>query len=221
LARLGVDHIDLYYQHRVDPHVAIEETVGAMGDLVRAGKVRFLGLSEVSATKLARAHREHPIAAVQSEYSVWTRDPETSVLPACRELGVGFVPFSPLGRAMLTGNIDHTANFDKGDSRARLPRFSGDNFEANLALIRQFQSFAESLEVSPAVLALAWLLAQGDDIAPIPGTKRPHYAKENAKAGDLKLTDDQLADIGDIVHPDKIAGARYDDASMSMVDTDD
>ncbi|MCH9674273.1 MAG: aldo/keto reductase [Gammaproteobacteria bacterium] len=220
LKRLGYETIDLYYMHRLDPDVPIEESVGAMADLVSAGKVRYLGLSEVSAATLRRAHAEHPISAVQSEYSLWTRDPEEHVLPACRELGVGFVPFSPLGRAILTGNIDSGDTFEKGDSRARMPRFQGENFARNIAVIERFKDYAKGLECTPAQLALAWLLAQGEDIAPIPGTKRPGYVKQNAASTEVVLSPEQLATVDEMVSPDSIAGARYDDASLALVDQD-
>lgn len=221
LKRLGFDTVDLYYMHRLDPDVPIEETVGAMGDLVRVGKVRFLGLSEVSARTLRRAHAEHPISAVQSEYSVWTRDPEPSVLPACRELGVGFVPFSPLGRAILTGAFNANDSFGKGDSRARMPRFQGENFAQNVKVIQRFVEYAKTIDCTPAQLALAWLLARGDDIAPIPGTKRATYVKQNADATEVKLTGEQCAAIDEIINPETITGARYDESSLALVDSDD
>ncbi len=221
LARLGTDVIDLYYLHRLDPNVPIEETVGAMAELVRAGKVRHLGLSEVSAATLRRAHAVHPIAAVQSEYSLWTRDPEPHVLPACRELGVGFVPFSPVGRAILTGVITDAQSLDaKGDMRGSMPRFQGDNLEHNLALVEQFADIAERAGATRAQLALAWLLARGDDIVPIPGTKRVRYLEENAAAADIELSAAVLAEIDALFAPEQIAGERYAPAGMRSLDRD-
>lgn len=221
LARLGTDVIDLYYLHRLDPGVPIEDTVGAMARLVEAGKVRHLGLSEVSARTLRRAVAVHPIAAVQSEYSLWTRDPEPHVLPACRELGVGFVPFSPLGRAMLTGAIDTAeAVSGKGDMRRTMPRFQGDNLAHNLELVTALRRLAERRGCTPGQLALAWLLAQGDDIAPIPGTKRVRYLEENAAAADLDLDAAELAGIDALFSRDNIAGERYAPAGMRSLDRD-
>ena len=188
LKRLKVSVIDLYYQHRVDPAVPIEETVGAMSDLVRAGKVRYIGLSEASAETLERAHRIHPVAALQSEYSLWSRDPEAGVLAACRRLGVGFVPYSPLGRGFLTGAITKPEDFDADDYRRTSPRFQGENFTRNLALVSKVKNFATQLGCTPGQLALAWVLAQGEDIVPIPGTKRRRYLDENARALDVRLT---------------------------------
>ncbi len=183
LERLGVDAIDLYFLHRPDPEVPIEETVGAMAELVKSGKVRHIGLCEVSARSLRKAQAVHPIAAVQSEYSLWTRDPEAHVLPACRELGVGFVPFSPIGRAVLTGTIDRDASFEAGsDMRSSMPRFSGENLDRNLALVEESKRMAADLGVAPGQLALAWLLAKDESIVPIPGTKRRRYREENAAA---------------------------------------
>ena len=179
LQRLGVDHIDLYYQHRVDPQTPIEETVGAMADLVRAGKVRYIGLSEASGATLERAHRVHPVTALQSEYSLWSREPETDTLATCRRLGVGFVPYSPLGRGFLTGAFRTPADFAADDYRRSSPRFQGENFERNLALVRAVEEIARQLGCTPAQLALAWVLAQGEDIVPIPGTKRPAIVEEN------------------------------------------
>jgi aryl-alcohol dehydrogenase-like predicted oxidoreductase len=221
LERLQTDVIDLYYLHRLDPDVPIEDTVGAMAELVKAGKVRYLGLSEVSARTLRRACAVHPITAVQSEYSLWTRDPETHVLPACRELGVGFVPFSPLGRAMLTGAIDgESAIAGKGDMRSRMPRFQGDNLQHNLALVTALQDVANRRGCTPGQLALAWLLAQGDDIAPIPGTKRVKYLEENAAAADIDLTAQELDAIAALFRPEDVAGERYAPAGMRSVDRD-
>lgn len=221
LARLQTDVIDLYYLHRLDPDVPIEDTVGAMAELVTAGKIRYLGLSEVSARTLRRACAVHPITAVQSEYSLWTRDPETHVLPACRELGVGFVPFSPLGRAMLTGTIDgESAIAGKGDMRPRMPRFQGDNLQQNLTLVDALAGLAEAHDCTPGQLALAWLLAQGDDIAPIPGTKRVRYLEENAAAEAINLSDAEMGQLEELFSPDNVAGERYAPAAMRSVDRD-
>jgi aryl-alcohol dehydrogenase-like predicted oxidoreductase len=214
LRRLGVDHVDLWYLHRIDRATPIEETVGAMAEAVAAGKVRHLGLSEVSASTLRRAHAVHPIAAVQSEWSLWTRDPEASVLPACRELGVGFVPFSPLGRGFLTGAV--AKDLDRSDMRAHLPRFQGENYDKNLALVEAVRALAAEKGCTPAQLALAWLLAQGDDVAPIPGTTKPERLEENLAAADVQLSADDLARI-DAALPE-VAGERY--ADLSHLDRD-
>jgi aryl-alcohol dehydrogenase-like predicted oxidoreductase len=188
LERLGTDYIDIYFLHRPDPEVPIEDTVGAMSRLVDSGKVRHLGLCEVSARSLRKAHAVHPIAAVQSEYSLWTRDPEAHVLPACRELGVGFVPFSPIGRAVLTGAIDRNTKFEGGgDMRSIMPRFSGENLESNLTLVDELETMAASLDVTPGQLALAWLLSKGEHIVPIPGTKRRRFLEDNAAAAKISL----------------------------------
>jgi aryl-alcohol dehydrogenase-like predicted oxidoreductase len=216
LRRLGTDHVDLWYLHRLDRGVPIEETVGAMGEAVAAGKVRYLGLSEVSAATLRKAHAEHPITAVQSEWSLWTRDPEESVLPACRELGVGFVPFSPLGRGFLSGELRSPDDFPDDDMRRFLPRFQGGNFQRNLDLVAKVQDIAETKGCTPSQLALAWLLAQGDDVAPIPGTKRRTRLEENVGALDVELTADDLAAIDDVFPAGAAAGDRY--ADMSHVD---
>jgi aryl-alcohol dehydrogenase-like predicted oxidoreductase len=221
LARLGTDVIDLYYLHRRDPDVPIEDTVGAMADLVQSGKVRYLGLSEVSAATLRRAHGVHPITAVQSEYSLWTRDPEPHVLPACRELGVGFVPFSPLGRAILTGAISGADDLSgERDMRGSMPRFQGENFARNLAIVRELKSIADARSCTPGQLALAWLLAQGDHIAPIPGTKRVKYLEENAAAADIELTAAEVAEIDALFAAENIAGERYAPAGMRSLDRD-
>src|SRR6266576_1167601 len=188
LGRLGVDHIDLYYQHRVDRSVPIEETVGAMADLVRAGKVRFLGLSEASAATIRRAHAEHPISALQTEYSLWTRDPEEEVLPTCRELGIGFVPFSPLGRGFLSGRYTKFEDFDPDDFRRNSPRFQGENFRKNLDLVHKVEEIAGQKGCTPSQLALAWVLAQGEYIVPIPGTKQRKFLEENVGALNVELT---------------------------------
>jgi aryl-alcohol dehydrogenase-like predicted oxidoreductase len=215
LQRLGTDYVDLYYQHRVDPNVPIEETVGAMAELVQQGKIRHIGLSEASADTLRRAEAVHPITALQTEYSLWTRDVEADILPACRELGIGFVPYSPLGRGFLSGRFHSPDDLDANDFRRSGPRFSGDNLDANLKLAAKVAEIAEEKGVTPAQLALAWDLAQGEDIVPIPGTKRRKYLEENAGAVDVKLTEDDLARIDAELGP--AAGGRYDDAGMAAV----
>ncbi len=212
LQRLGVEIIDLYYLHRVDPDVPIEETVGAMGDLVRAGKVRAIGLSECGPQTLRRAYEEHPIAALQSEYSLWTRDPEDGVLETCRELGVGFVPFSPLGRGFLTGQITSAGQLSDDDFRKKLPRFEEDNIRRNLAAVEELKLFAKRKHASAAQVALAWVLAQGDFIVPIPGSRKIANLEQNVEAADLALSADDLAEIGEIVSPEAISGARYPEA---------
>jgi aryl-alcohol dehydrogenase-like predicted oxidoreductase len=217
LLRLGVDHIDLYYQHRVDPQVAIEETVGALGDLVSAGKIRYVGLCEVSAATLRRAHASHPITAVQTEYSLWTRDAEQEVLPACRELGIGFVPYSPLGRGFLTGAITRPEDFEEDDYRKTSPRFQGDNFAKNLLLVEKVQSLARARGITPAQLALAWVLAQGDDLVPIPGTKRRSYLDDNVGAVEVVLSPAEVAEIAAIFPLDVAAGLRYPAAAMGLL----
>jgi aryl-alcohol dehydrogenase-like predicted oxidoreductase len=215
LRRLGVDHVDLYYQHRVDPNVAIEETVGAMAELVREGKVLHVGLSEAAPETIRRAHAVHPITAVQTEYSLWTRDPEQEVIPTCRELGIGFVPYSPLGRGFLSGRFSSPEDLDENDFRRRGPRFTGENLKANLALAAKVQELAGEKGVTPAQLALAWVLAQGENMVPIPGTKRRTYLEENAAAVDVELTEEDLERI-DTELP-QAAGARYDEAGMASV----
>lgn len=217
LRRLGVEVIDLYYQHRKDPQVPIEETVGAMADLVNAGKVRFLGLSEVSAETLRRAHAVHPISAVQSEYSLWTRDPEEALLPACQELGVGFVPYSPLGRGFLTGQIKRFEDFEPDDYRRSSPRFQGENFQKNLDLVSHIQALASARGCTPAQLALAWVLAQGGHLAPIPGTKKRSRLEENLGALDLTLTGAELAEIDRLFPLGAAAGGRYPAAMMGLI----
>ncbi|WP_266156316.1 aldo/keto reductase [Dyella silvatica] len=218
LKRLGVEYIDLYYQHRVDLTVPIEETVGAMAELVQAGKVRYLGLSEASAQTLERAHAVHPISALQSEYSLWTRDPEQNgMLDACRRLGVGLVPYSPLGRGFLTGEITRPEDFAEDDYRRNSPRFQGENFARNLALVEKVKALATRKACTPAQLALAWVLAQGDDIVPIPGTKRRKYLEQNLAALDVTLSSTDLADITAVFPTDAIAGSRYPEAGMRMV----
>src|SRR5579862_5996209 len=215
LARLGVEHIDLYYQHRVDPAVPIEETVGAMAELVQQGKVRYLGLSEAAPETIRRAHATHPITAVQTEYSLWSRDPETDVIPTCRELGIGFVPYSPLGRGFLSGRFSSPDELDQNDFRRHGPRFTGDNLAANLQIAAKVAEIAASKGITPAQLALAWVLAQGDDLVPIPGTKRRRYLEENAAAADIELTRDDLDRI-DAELP-AVAGARYNESGMASV----
>jgi aryl-alcohol dehydrogenase-like predicted oxidoreductase len=215
LRRLGTDHVDLYYQHRVDPNVAIEETVGAMAELVHQGKVLHLGLSEAAAETIRRAHTVHPITAVQTEYSLWTRDPEAEVLPTCRELGIGFVPYSPLGRGFLSGRFRSPDDLDEDDFRRSGPRFTGENLKANLQLASKIADIAAEKGMTPAQLALAWVLAQGDDLVPIPGTKRRKYLDDNAAAVDIELSDDDLARIdAEVPQP---AGERYDEAGMASV----
>jgi aryl-alcohol dehydrogenase-like predicted oxidoreductase len=217
LGRLGVESIDLYYLHRVDPAVAIEDSVGAMADLVQEGKVRHLGLSEVSAATLRRAHAVHPITAVQSEYSLFSRDPEATVLPACRELGVGFVPFSPLGRGVLSGALDVGA-MPPGDMRRSVPRFQQGHLEANLQLVAQLAQMAAVRSCTPAQMALAWVLAQGDDVVPIPGTKRRRYLEENVAATDLELTAVERAQLDEWFAPGAASGERYSAEMMRLVD---
>jgi aryl-alcohol dehydrogenase-like predicted oxidoreductase len=217
LERLGTDVIDLYYQHRVDPATPIEETVGAMARLVEAGKVRFLGLSECSPATLRRAHAIHPISAVQSEYSIFTRDVEDDILPTCRELGIGFVAYSPLGRGLLARRIDATPAPTARDVRAFHPRFDADNLEKNLALVEGLAAHAAARGLSPAQLALAWLLASGPDVVPIPGTKRRRYMEENCAAAATKLTDDEVAAIRAVIPRDAVAGRRYDDTELARV----
>ncbi|MET8117145.1 aldo/keto reductase [Streptomyces prasinus] len=216
LKRLGTDHIDLYYQHRVDPDVPIEETVGALGELVTGGKVRYIGLSEASAETIRRAHAVHPITAVQSEYSLWSRDVEAEVLPACRELGIGFVPYSPLGRGFLAGRFTSPDDLDADDWRRENPRFQDANLEANLRLAAKVKEIAAEKDVTPAQLAIAWVLAQGENLVPIPGTKRRTYLEQNAAAVDIALTEDDLARI-DAELPEA-AGERYDEEGMRTVD---
>ncbi len=215
LRRLGVDHVDLYYLHRVDPTVPIEETVGAMAELVEQGKVRHIGLSEAAPATIRRAHAVHPLAALQSEYSLWTRDPEAGVLAVCRELGIGFVAYSPLGRGFLSGRITSPEDLDAGDFRRRNPRFTGENLQANQRLAAKVAEIAEEKAVTPAQLAVAWVLARGDDVVPIPGTKRRRYLEENARAVDVELTAEELARIDTELPP--VAGQRYDQAGMASV----
>src|SRR5437588_6690575 len=215
LRRLGTDHVDLFYAHRVDPAVPIEETVGAMAELVQQGKVRHIGLSEAAPDTLRRARAVHPITAVQTEYSLWTRDPEPEIIPTCRELGIGFVPYSPLGRGFLSGRFKSPEELDEGDFRRHGPRFTGENLEANQKLAAKVAEIASEKDVTPAQLALAWVLAQGDDLVPIPGTKRRRYLEENAAAVDVELSADDLARIE--AELPEVAGERYNEAGMSSV----
>jgi aryl-alcohol dehydrogenase-like predicted oxidoreductase len=217
LKRLGVETIDLYYQHRVDPNTPIEETVGAMADLVRAGKVRYLGLSEASPATIRRAHAVHPLAALQTEYSLWTRDPEGEVLPTTRELGIAFVAYSPLGRGFLTGQIKRFEDLAEDDYRRLSPRFQGENFQKNLDLVARVELLAREKNCTPGQLALAWLLAQGNDIIPIPGTKRTKYLEENVGALDVKLTADDLKRIEEVAPKGVASGLRYPEAMMNLV----
>jgi len=213
LDRLGVDHIDLYYQHRVDTDTPIEETVGAMKELVEAGKVRHLGLSEAAPATIRRAHAVHPITALQTEYSLWSRDPEDEILPTVRELGIGFVAYSPLGRGFLSGQIKTVDDLDERDFRRRGPRFQGENFQRNLDLVAKVAEIAEEKGVTPSQLALAWVLAQGEDIVPIPGTKRVRYLEENAEATNVELSDDDLERLEEAFPKGAAAGDRYPDMS--------
>jgi aryl-alcohol dehydrogenase-like predicted oxidoreductase len=213
LRRLAVDHIDLYYQHRVDPEVPIEETVGAMAELVDAGKVRFLGLSEAGPETIRRAHAVHPITALQTEYSLWSRDPEEEILDTVRELGIGFIAYSPLGRGFLTGEITSPEDFEPDDFRRQNPRFQGENFERNLELVERVREIAADKDCTPGQLALAWVLAQGDDIVPIPGTKRRSYLEQNVEATEISLSNSDLAAIAAAPPPGAASGDRYPDMS--------
>ena len=217
LRRLQIDCIDLYYQHRVDPEMPIEETVGAMAELVREGKVRFLGLSEASAENIRRAHAVHPITALQSEYSLWTRDPEDEVLPVCRELGIGFVPYSPLGRGFLTGKIKKPEDIPQDDYRRTTPRFQGENFQRNLDTVKRVEEFSRQKKCTSAQVALAWVLAQGNDIVPIPGTKKRKYLQENIGALDVDLIGEDLARIEEVAPKEAFAGSRYPEAMMKLL----
>src|SRR5881409_2298812 len=217
LRRLGVDVIDLYYQHRVDLDTPIEDTVGAMADLVREGKVRFLGLSEAGPKTIRRAHAAHPITALQTEYSLWSRDPEDEVLPTCRELGIGFVAYSPLGRGFLTGQIRRFEDLAADDWRRNNPRFQGQNFQRNLDLVTRVEAIAREKGCTPSQLALAWLLAQGEDVVPIPGTKRRRYLEENARAVEIVLTAGDLRRIGEVAPKGATAGSRYPEGGMRSV----
>jgi aryl-alcohol dehydrogenase-like predicted oxidoreductase len=218
LRRLGVETIDLYYQHRVDPNTPIEDTVGAMAELVHEGKVRYLGLSEASPDTLRRAMKVHPITALQTEYSLWTRDPEfNGVLNTCRELGIGFVAYSPLGRGFLTGQFQRFEDLAPDDYRRNSPRFQGENFQKNLDLVRKVEELAKEKRCKPSQLALAWVMAQGDDIVPIPGTKRRKYLEENAAADEVNLSQDDLARLDEVFPPDAAAGQRYPEHMMALV----
>jgi aryl-alcohol dehydrogenase-like predicted oxidoreductase len=217
LARLGVDRIDLYYQHRVDPDVPIEDTVGAMADLVKAGKVRFLGLSEAAPATIRKAHATHPISALQTEYSLWTRDPEDEILATCRELGIGFVAYSPLGRGFLSGRFKKPEDLPADDYRRNNPRFQGENFSRNLALAGAVQAMAREKKCTPSQLALAWVLAQGEDVVPIPGTKRRRYIEENAKATEVVLSPEELRRVDRAIPRNSASGLRYPEAGMKRV----
>jgi len=217
LKRLGVDHIDLYYQHRVDTTVPIEDTVGAMAQLVKQGKVRYLGLSEAAPDTIRRAHKVHPISALQTEYSLWSRDPEDEVLPTVRELGIGFVPYSPLGRGFLTGRYRRLEDLEPNDWRRHNPRFQGENFAKNLQLVDKINELAARKKVKASQLALAWVLAQGKDIVPIPGTKHVKYLEENTAAADLRLSPEELREIDTIAPKGVAAGTRYPEAGMKSV----
>jgi aryl-alcohol dehydrogenase-like predicted oxidoreductase len=217
LQRLRVDHIDLYYQHRVDRTVPIEETVGAMADLVREGKVRYLGLSEAAPVTIRRANEEHPISALQTEYSLWTRDPEDEILPLCRELGIGFVAYSPLGRGFLTGRFRSFEDLPENDYRRNSPRFQGENFQKNLDLVERVEEIARQKQCTPAQLALAWLLAQGEDIVPIPGTKQRRYLEENVGALGVELSGPDLEAIEEVAPKGAAVGDRYQEAGMRTI----
>jgi aryl-alcohol dehydrogenase-like predicted oxidoreductase len=217
LRRLGVDHVDLYYQHRVDPEVPIEETVGAMARLVEEGKVRFIGLSEAGAETIRRAHATHPVTALQSEYSLWSRDIEDEIIPTIRELGIGLVAYSPLGRGFLTGAIKSPDDLADDDFRRSSPRFQGENFGKNLDLVRHIEEIAAAKGCTPSQLALAWVMAKGRDVVPIPGTKRRRYLEENAAAVDVSLTADDMARIDEIAPQGVAAGTRYPEAAMRMI----
>lgn len=219
LRRLGVDYIDLYYQHRVDPETPIEETIGAMAELVKAGKVKYLGLSEASPATIRRAHQVHPITALQTEYSLWERHVEEEILPTVRELGIGFVAYSPLGRGFLTGRFHDRGDFDQSDSRAaRYPRFAGDAFDQNRLLVERVRALASRRGVTAGQFALAWVMAKGDDIVPIPGTKRVKYLEENAAAAEIQLSPEDIAELEAAVPQEEVAGARYNEAAMNAID---
>jgi aryl-alcohol dehydrogenase-like predicted oxidoreductase len=217
LQRLGVEYIDLYYQHRVDPNTPIEETVGALAKLVKEGKIRYIGLSEAAADTIRRAAKVHPIAALQTEYSLWTRDPEEEILATCRELGIGFVAYSPLGRGFLTGQFKTFEDLAADDFRRFSPRFQGENFQKNLDLVKEVEEIAREKKCQPSQLALAWVLAQGDDIVPIPGTKRRKYLEENAVAVDLKLTAEDLRRLSEVFLSGAASGLRYPEHMMNLI----
>lgn len=219
LKRLGVDHIDLYYQHRVDPQTPIEDTVGAIAELVQAGKVKYIGLSEASPATIRRAHSVHPITALQTEYSLWERHVEEEILPTVRELGIGYVAYSPLGRGFLTGTIKSTEGFSSTDFRAnRYPRFAGEAFDKNQMLVERVRKIAERKGVTAGQLALAWVMAQGKDVVPIPGTKRRKYLEENAKAAEIELSQEDIAELEAAMPPEEVAGTRYTEAGMKSID---
>jgi len=220
LRRLGVDVIDLYYLHRVDPNTPIEDTVGAMSELVREGKVRFLGLSEAGPQTIRRANRTHRIAVLQSEYSLWSREPEAAVLPVCRELGIGFVPFSPLGRGFLSGLVKETERLEQNDVRRRLPRFQEEHLQQNIVLVQRLEAMAGSKGCTAPQLALAWLLAKGRGIVPIPGTKRRRYLEENVRATEIALSDEERAALDEAFPPESVAGERYPPESMRLIDAE-
>jgi aryl-alcohol dehydrogenase-like predicted oxidoreductase len=221
LARLQTDHLDLYYLHRMDRQVPIEESVGALGRLVEEGKIRAVGLSEISADTLRKAHAEYPIAAVQSEYSLWTRNPEIALSQTCQILGTALVAFSPLGRGFLSGAIDADTVFAEGDMRAGMPRFNGDNRHHNLTLLAQFTAVASRLEITPAQLALAWVKAQGRHVVPIPGTRSVTHMRENLRAEQLVLSEPDLALLNEMMRPNDVAGARYNEAQQADIDTEE
>jgi len=218
LQRLGVEYIDLYYQHRVDPNVPIEDTVGSMSDLVREGKVRYLGLSEAGLQTIRRANQVHPISVLQTEYSLWSRDIETDILPTLRELGIGFVAYSPLGRGFLTGKVKGLDHMAPDDFRRQLPRFQGENFQKNLELMEQVTAIAERSEITPSQIALAWVLAKGDDIVPIPGTTRRKHLEENVAALKVELSEEEVASLEEVMSPGIAAGMRYSEAAMQRLD---
>ena len=218
LKRLSVDVIDLFYLHRVDPKTPIEDSVGSMAELVHAGKVRYFGLSEAAPATIRRAHKVHPISALQSEYSLWWRDPEASLLPVCRELGITFVPFSPLGRGFLSGRVTSITDLDDSDLRRGLPRFQGDNFDKNLGLVKQLKVFAAMKAATPSQMALAWILAKGDNIAPIPGTKRVSYLESNVAASEIILSPADVAQLEALFPPDTAVGERYSEQMAKWVD---
>jgi aryl-alcohol dehydrogenase-like predicted oxidoreductase len=218
LRRLQTDHIDLLYQHRVDPAVPIEDVVGAMADLVREGKVRFLGLSEAGEKTIRRAHAVHPISALQSEYSLWERNLETRIIPLLRELGIGLVPFAPLGRGFLTGSVKRAEEYPEGDFRRNDPRYQGENFDANMRAASAVREIANRKNATPGQIALAWLLHKGPDIVPIPGTKRRRYLEENVGAAEVSLNAKEMATLDATLSPEKVAGPRYNEKQMAMVD---
>ncbi len=218
LGRLGLDHIDLLYQHRIDPAVPVEEVVGTVSRLIEAGKVRFIGLSEAGASNIRRAHATHPVSVLQSEYSLWERNLEEEIVPLLRELGIGLTPFSPLGRGFLTGAVQRAEDYPEGDFRRNDPRYKGENFDRNVAAAGKVDAIARAKGVKPGQIALAWLLAKGDDIAPIPGTKRRTYLEENVAAAEIRLTPDEVAALDAALPPGSISGPRYTEAQMAMVD---